>query len=416
MSDDDQASPVQVPAGSATIAAEPRRDLNLAGSHLTLLGTAHVSRASADKVAELLGSGAYDAVAVELCRSRYQALTDPNALARLDLLRVIRQGNAYRVVASLALGAYQQRLADDLGVEPGAEQRRAIELAVARGLPLWLIDREIGVTLRRVAGGLGWWRRLNLFSGILTALVAGGRIAEHDIEHLKEGDVLETAFAELAADRRELYLPLIEERDRYMAARLRQELAQHPPRRVLVVIGAGHLSGLARHLAGPAPADPAAEIAELEQVPPPSPWVGALPWLIVGLILVGFAVGFSRGPELGWALLWDWALITGGLSALGTLIAGGHPLTILSALAAAPLTTLHPALGVGMVTGAVELALRRPQVGDFAGLRKDLADWRGWWRNRVSRVLLVFVLSSLGAATGTYVAGLRILGRLFPGG
>ena len=395
---------------------EPSRDLELAGSHLTLLGTAHVSRASADKVAELLGCGAYDAVAVELCPARYQSLTDPNALAHLDLLGVIRQGRGHMVAANLALGAYQQRLADDLGIEPGAEQRRAIELAAAQGLPLLLIDREIGVTLRRVAASLGWWRRINLFSGILTALVAGGRITEHDIEHLKEGDVLETAFAELAEDRRELYIPLIDERDRYMAARLRQELAQRPPGRVLVVIGAGHLRGLAGYLAGPEPAEPTAEIAGLEQVPPPSRWTRALPWLVVALILAGFGIGFSRGPDLGWAMLGDWALITGGLSALGTLIAGGHPLTILSALAAAPLTTLHPALGVGMVTGAVELALRRPQVGDFARLRRDLADWRGWWRNRVSRVLLVFVLSSLGAATGTYVAGLRILGRLFPGG
>jgi pheromone shutdown-related protein TraB len=414
MSAPDQVSPAQPPTQSATTAVEPRLDLDLAGWRLSLLGTAHVSRASADMVAELLGNGGYDAVAVELCRSRYQALTDPNAMASLDLLGVIRQGRAYMVVASLALGAYQQRLADDLGVVPGAEQRRAIELAAAQGLPLLLIDREIGVTLRRVAGSLGWWRRLNLFSGILTALVAGGRIAEQDIEHLKEGDVLETAFAELAAERRALYLPLIEERDRYMAARLRQELAGRPPGRVLVVIGAGHLSGLAGYLTGPAPADPAAEIADLERVPPPSPWVRALPWLIVGVILAGFAVGFSRGPELGWTLLGDWAIITGGLSALGALIAGGHPLTILSALAAAPLTTLHPALGVGMVTSAVELALRRPQVGDFARLRHDLADWRGWWCNRVSRVLLVFVLSSLGAATGTYVAGARILGRLFP--
>jgi pheromone shutdown-related protein TraB len=416
MPDADPTSPSQPTVQPHATAVEPRLDLDLAGSQLTLLGTAHVSRASADMVTELLSSGGYDAVAVELCSSRYQSLTDPNALARLDLLRVIRQGHAYRVVATLALGAYQQRLADDLGVEPGVEQRRAIELAAAQGLPLLLIDREIGVTLRRVAGGLGWWGRLNLFSGILAAVVTGGRIAEQDIEHLKEGDVLETAFAELAADRRELYVPLIEERDRYMAARLRQTLAGRPPGRVLVVVGAGHLRGLAGYLTGPTPTDPAAEIADLEQVPRPGPWIGALPWLIVGVILAGFAVGFSRGPELGWAMLGDWALITGGLSALGTLIAGGHPLTILSALAAAPLTTLHPALGVGMVTGAVELALRRPQVGDFARLRQDLADWRGWWRNRVSRVLLVFVLSSLGAATGTYVAGLRVLGRLFPGG
>ena len=391
---------------------EPRIDLTLDGWGLTLLGTAHVSRASADKVAELIGTGGYDAVAVELCRSRYQALTDPDALARLDLLAVIRQGRAYMVVANLALAAYQQRLADALGIEPGAEQRLAIELARGHNLPLLLIDREIGLTLRRLARGLGFLRRINLFSGILAAMLTRDPVSPADVEHLKEGDVLETAFAELATGRRDLYAPLIDERDRYMAARLRQELRRLPPGRVLVVIGAGHLRGLAAYLTGPAATEPGAEIAELERVPPPSPWAGVLPWVLVGLILAGFALGFSRAPVLGWAMLSDWALITGGLAALGTLLAGGHPLTAAAALLSAPLTTLHPALGVGMVTGAVELALRRPRVGDFTRLRKDLAHWRGWWRNRASRVLLVFMLSSLGAAMGAYVAGFRIVERL----
>ena len=391
---------------------EPRIDLTLEGWELTLLGTAHVSRASAEEVAELIGTGGYTAVAVELCRSRYQALTDPDALAQLDLLAVIRQGRAYMVVANLALAAYQQRLADELGIEPGAEQRVAIELARGRNLPLLLIDREIGVTLRRVASGLGLWRRIHLFGGILAAMLSGNRVAPEDVEHLKEGDVLETAFAELATDRRDLYGPLIEERDRYMAARLLQELGRLPRGRVLVVIGAGHLRGLAAYLTGPAATKPGAEIAELDRVLPPSPWARVLPWIVVALILGGFGLGFSRGSELGWAMLWDWALITGGLAALGTVLARGHPLTVAAALLSAPLTTLHPALGVGMVTGAVELALRRPRVGDFANLRQDLAHWRGWWRNRVSRVLLAFVLSSLGAAIGTYVAGFRIVERL----
>ncbi len=402
------------PAQTPTATTEPRIDLTLGAWELTLLGTAHVSRASADQVAALIETGSYDAVAVELCPSRLQALTDPNALARLDLLATIRDGRAYLVAANLALAAYQQRLADDLGIEPGAEQRLAIDLARRHDLPLLLIDRDLGVTLRRVAGGLGWWRRLTLFSGMLAAMLTKEKVSAEDVEHLKEGDVLETAFAELAEDRRELYVALIEERDRYMAARLRQELGERPPGRALVVIGAGHLSGLAGHLAEPDPADPATELAALTQVPPPNPWVQRLPWLILALILAGFALGFSRAPDLGWAMVVDWVLITGGLAALGTVIAGGHPLTILSALVGAPLTTLHPALGVGMITGAVELSLRRPRVGDFATLRRDLTGWRGWWRNRVARVLLVFVFSSLGAATGTYVAGARIVARLFP--
>lgn len=393
---------------------EPRIDLTLDGWQLTLLGAAHVSRASADRVADLISSGGYDAVAVELCRSRYQALMDPGALARLDLLAVMRQGHAYMVAANLALAAYQQRLADDLGVAPGAEQRVAIELARGGKLPLLLIDREIGLTLRRAAGRLGLWRRITLFSGILAATVSGERVSQEDVEHLKDGDVLETAFAELATDRRDLFVPLIEERDRYMAARLRQEMRRLAPGRVLVVIGAGHLRGLAANLTRPAAMDPGVELAELERVSAPGAWTRVLPWVLAGLILAGFAVGFSRGPALGWTMLSDWALITGGLAALGTLLARGHPFTVGAALLSAPLTTLHPALGVGMVTGAVELALRRPTVGDFANLRNDLIRWRGWWRNRVSRVLLVFLLSSLGAATGTYVAGLRIIGRLLP--
>ncbi len=391
---------------------EPRIELALDGWDLTLLGTAHVSHASADKVAELISNGGYDVVAVELCRSRHQALTNPDALGRLDLLTVIRQGRAYMVVANLALAAYQQRLADELGIEPGAEQRVAIELARDRNLALLLIDREIGVTLRRLAGGLGLWRRINLFSGILGAMLSGERVSPDDVERLKDGDVLETAFTGLATDRRHLYVPLVEERDRYMAARLRQELGELPPGRALVVVGAGHLRGLAACLTGTAPTAPETVIAELERVPPPGLWARVLPWVLVVLILAGFALGFSRGPELGWEMLADWALITGGLAALGTLLARGHPFTVAAALFSAPLTTLHPALGVGMVTGAVELALRRPKVGDFVSLRRDLVHWRGWWRNRVARVLLVFVLSSLGAATGTYVAGFRIVERL----
>ena len=260
---------------------EPRIDLTLDGWGLTLLGTAHVSQASADKVAELIGGGGYDAVAVELCRSRYQALTNPDALAQLDLVAVIRKGRAYMVVANLALAAYQQRLADELGIEPGAEQRVAIELARSRNLPLLLIDREVGLTLRRLARGLGLWRRINLFSGLLAAMLSDDRVSPDDVEHLKQGDVLETAFAELATDRRDLYAPLIDERDRYMAARLRQELQQLPPGRVLVVIGAGHLRGVAAYLTGAAATEPGARSPNWSGSRRRAPGHGACPgsWL-----------------------------------------------------------------------------------------------------------------------------------------
>jgi pheromone shutdown-related protein TraB len=235
------------------------------------------------------------------------------------------------------------------------------------------------------------------------------------VERLKQGDILETTFSEFAQDRAELYVPLIDERDRYMAAKLRQAAEQHGYRHILAVVGAGHLKGLQGQLAAqqaepPEPAE--ATIATLEQVPPPSRFWRLFPWLIVVLILSAFAYGFTRSPELGWHLVADWVLINGGLSALGAVIAAAHPLTVLGAFCAAPLTSLNPTIGAGMVAGGLELVLRRPSVGDFGKLRQDVKSARGWWRNRVSRVLLVFIFSTLGSAIGTYLAGFRLIDRL----
>ncbi|KAA6184305.1 TraB/GumN family protein [Thiohalocapsa marina] len=392
---------------------EPLLTVEAGGAQVTLLGTAHVSRSSAAKVQELLQQegGGFDAVAVELCPSRYNAIVNPDSLSRMDLFAVIREGRVYMVAASLALSAYQQRLAEQFDIEPGAEQRMAIEQARQHGLPVLLIDRELGITLKRAARNLGWWRRLNLFSGLLAGLLSREQVSEEEIERLKQGDVLETTFAEFAQDRADLYRPLIAERDRYMALRLQQSLGEQPLARVLAVVGAGHMKGLAEQLVRPSAA-PETEIAALEQVPPTSRLWRLLPWVVVAVILGVFVYGFTRSPALGWNLVLDWVLINGSLSALGTILAAAHPLTVVGAFFAAPLTSLNPTIGAGMVAGGIELSLRRPSVGDFGRLRSDLSGLRGWWRNRVSRVLLVFIFSSLGSALGTYVAGFRIVGRL----
>jgi pheromone shutdown-related protein TraB len=390
---------------------EPQCEVVLGETRITLLGTAHVSRISVEQVEQLIGSGDYDAVAVELCRSRYAALMDPKSLAQMDLFSVIRQRRVYMVVANLALAAYQQRLADQFGIEPGAEQRAAVRLARERGLPVLLIDREIGITLRRISASLSWWKRYSLFVGLLAALLTTDEVTEDEVERLKEGDVLETAFAEFAQDRQDLYAPLIDERDRYMAAKIRLEAERNGVKRVLVVVGVGHLKGIARALNAGCD-DCQARLTALEQVPKPSRWPSVLPWLLLLLIIGGLAYGFVQSPALGVDLVVSWVLITGGLCALGTLIAGGHPLTVLAAFLAAPLTTLHPAIGAGMVTGVVELSLRKPSVGDFSSLRGDVATIRGWWRNRVARVFVVFLLSTLGAGIGTYVGGFHIAGKL----
>ena len=398
-------------AQSPTVSPEPQLEVQAGATQVTLLGTAHVSRASAEQVRRLIEGGGYDAVAVELCRARFNAMIDPKSLSQMDLFSVIRQGRVYMVVANLALSAYQQRLADQFGIEPGAEQRTAIRLAQERGLPILLIDREIGVTLKRISGGLRWWKRYGLFVGLLGAMLTSDEVSEEEVERLKEGDVLETAFAEFAASRQDLYVPLIAERDRYMAAKLCQESARTGAGRVLAVVGVGHLKGIQRHLSQ-GQADPASEIAELERIPRPSRWSGLFPWAVLVLVLGGFLYGFLQSPSLGMDLVVAWVVITGGLCALGTLVAGGHPLTVVSGFLAAPLTTLHPAIGAGMVTAAVELSVRKPSVGDFSRLRQDVSTLRGWWHNRVARVFVVFLLSTLGAAAGTYVGGFHIAGRL----
>ncbi|MFZ5533731.1 MAG: TraB/GumN family protein [Pseudomonadota bacterium] len=391
---------------------EPLREITLGSCHITLLGTAHVSRASEEAVRRLIPSGQFDAVAVELCPSRHAALKDPDALARMDLLQVVREGKMGLVAANLALTAYQQRLADQLGVEPGAELRAALEAADGAGLPVVLIDREVGITLRRLTAAVRWWQRPGLIAGLMASLLTREEIAEEDIERLKMGDILHNTFADFADQAEPLYRALIGERDEYMALKLREYAQAHPGQHILAVVGAGHLDGIVRHLETPPSVPPDTALVSLVATPPRSRLGQLLPWMIMILILGGFVVGFVRGPELGWQLVLDWTLTTGGLAAVGALIALAHPVTLIGSFLAAPITTLHPLIGAGMVAVALELWLRKPRVADFATLREDVAHISGWWRNRVAHTFLVFMLVNLGASMGTYVGGFRLFGQL----
>ena len=399
------------PAVQELIADEPHRVLQLGDTEVVVLGTAHVSRASADKVRALIDTGAFDSVAVELCESRQRAMLDPDAVGRMDLFSVMRKGQAPMIAASLALGAYQQRLADQYGIEPGAEMRAAMDGALDNGLPLALIDRDIGLTLRRTYRAVRWWERMGLIGGLFSSVLSREKIDESEIERLKEGDMLESTFSEFAEQSEDLYRTLIEERDHYMAAHLRRLAASPETRCILAVVGAGHLPGIAEqaedHLT-----PPDAILDALDQAPPKARWPKVVPWVVIGIILAGFAIGFSRNPDIGLQMVTDWVLINGGLAALGAIIALAHPLTVLTAALAAPLTSLNPTIGVGFVAAAAELFLRKPRVSDFASLRQDTTTPRGWWRNRVSRVLLVFLLTTLGSAAGTYIGGARIFSHL----
>jgi pheromone shutdown-related protein TraB len=388
---------------------QPHAIVERDGVRYTLLGTAHVSQASVDAVRDAVGSGTFDAVAVELDPQRLQALTDPDALARLDLIQVIRTGKTALFAANLALAAYQRRLAEQLGIEPGAELKRAVLEARQRELPVHLIDRDVGLTFKRASHRLGWWARAKLGGGLLTALFVDEEVGHDEIEKLKQGDMLESSFGEFASDSPELYESVIAERDRYMAARLRE--SHGPAREVLAVVGAGHLHGLARHLREEA-RPPELIREELEALPKKSD----IPWFTIALcvfVLGGFAWGFWRGGlDVGSDLLLQWVLATGVLGAIGCAIAGGHPLSILVAFIASPITPLHPALASGTLSALTEAWLRKPTYADFLALRDDVQHWRGWWRNRVARVLLNFFLTSLGTAIGVWTGGLRMLGKL----
>jgi pheromone shutdown-related protein TraB len=388
---------------------QPHSIVERDGVRYTLLGTAHVSKASVDAVREAVGSGRYDAVAVELDPPRLQALTDPDALAKLNLVQVIRTGRTAMFAANLALAAYQRRLAEQLGIEPGAELKRAVLEARERNLPVHLIDREVGLTFKRASHKLGWWSRAKLGGGLMASLFVDEKVADDDIEKLKQGDLLESSFSEFASDSPELYESVIAERDRYMAARLRE--SHGDAREVLAVVGAGHLHGMTRHLQEEA-RDPATIREELESLPKKSEF----PWFTIALavfVLGGFAWGFYHGGlEVGSDLLLQWVLWTGVLGAIGCAVAGGHPLSILTAFVASPITPLHPALASGTLSALVEAWVRKPTYADFLALRDDVGTIKGWWKNRVARVLLNFFLTSLGTAIGVWTGGAAMLSKL----
>lgn len=406
----DDSLPMARPSNDGDHAGQPVVELERDGVRYTLLGTAHVSKASIDAVNAAIDSGRYDAIAVELDEQRHKALTNPDALAQLDLVKVIRERKVAPFAANLALAAYQRRLAEQLGIEPGAELKAAAVEATNRGLPLQLIDRDVGITFRRILQGLSWWDRMKLIGGLAGGLFASDEVSEDDIERLKEGDMLESSFGEFARDTPSLYATLIDERDQYMAAKLRErtEGARH----VLAVVGAGHLKGMARYLAEERrpPAELTAALVEVRKK-------RNIPWITLTLMVLicgGIAWGwFHGGGDLGKQLLLQWVAWTAGLAALGALLSRGHVLSILTAAVAAPLKPFRPGLPPGMFSALVEVHLRKPAYPDFLALRDDAQTMAGWYRNRVCRVVLVFMLTNIGSMVGVWISGAAILRKLF---
>lgn len=399
-----------IDAGDTLFAGQPVRIVERDGVRYTLLGTAHVSQASVEAVERAIESGRFDAVAVELDAQRLQALTNPDALAKLDLVEVIRKGRVALFAANLALAAYQRRLAEQLEIEPGAELKRAVVMANERNLPVHLIDREVGLTFKRASQRLGFFGKIKLVMGLGAGLFASEEVGEDEIEKLKQGDILEASFGEFASESPALYETIIGERDRYMATRLR-EVHDPAQREVLAVVGAGHLAGLARYLETDTDA-PGPLRESLEDVPKKRnvPWITLA---ILAIVLTGIGVGFYRGGlGVGSELLAVWAMYTGGLAGLGCLLAGSHPLSILTAIVVAPFKPFRLSIPTGAFSALVEARLRKPAYEDFLKLRDDAQSVRGWYRNRVTRVVLTFMLTNLGSMLGLWLTGFQVWGKV----
>ncbi len=362
-----------------------------------LLGTAHVSKESVDEVEALIAEVEPEAIAVELCPTRYEALTAADKWKNLDIFKVIREGKLLMLLGNLALSAYQRRIGKELGVEPGAELMAGVNAAKNRDIEPALIDRNIQTTLRRTWRNVGFFKKLMLLSETLAGVFDSGEDDEvnaETVEALKEKSNLEDAMGEFAKALPEVKGPLIDERDLFMVSKLREIDAKT----VVAVVGAGHVAGMTEHFN--------AEIDReaLEVIPPPSPWGGILKWLIPTIVLMAFGYGIytSEGGSLEEMLL-AWILPNSIAAALMATVAGAKPLSVLVAGVGSPITSLNPLLGVGMVAGFVEAWLRKPTVADCDLIHDDIQSLSGFYRNPFLRVVLVTLASSLGSAMGAWV-------------
>lgn len=362
------------------------------GREIYIVGTAHVSKDSADLVEKTINEYLPENVCVELCQARFASIKNPEAWRETDLFQIIKSGKSYVLMTQLALSSFQKKIADKFGIRPGEEVRRAIELSEAKGIKLELIDRDVKTTIKRAWRTAGFWSLTKLFFSLLFSSFSTKEIQEVDIEQLKSSGALTTLLQDFSE-----YLPgiktaLIDERDRYMAEKIRNV----PGKKVIAIVGAGHVPGILKNFGK------TFDLLDLEIIPPArlsSKIISfSIPALVIGMILWA---SFSSGDtHFSMHLVSYWILITGGLSAIGAAIALAHPLTIFTAFVAAPFTTLHPLLAAGWFAGLSEAYFRQPQVKDLESISEDVLSLRGIWRNGVSRVLLVVCLSNLGSALG----------------
>lgn len=393
-------------AVTATVYGKDVEFLRLRDRDIYLVGTAHISAESVELVHNVIAEVRPDCVCVELDERRYRALSEKSRWEGLDLREVIKHRQLATLLLNFILSSYQRRLGGKLGVMPGSELLEATRTAESLGIPVALCDRDIRITLRRAWSALSLWDKSKLIASALLGLTAEQQLDEAELRRIRQRDVLSELMEELGRVMPPLRRVLIDERDGYLAQKIREA----PGKKVVVVVGAGHVIGMRAALE----AERAIDMHEITRIPEVSTVWKVLGWALPAVIVASIAsIGWKQGASAASDSMMFWVLATGLPAAGATLLAFAHPLTILAAFVAAPFTSISPMIGVGHVTALVQAYINPPRVHEFTSVTEDIAVLALWWRSRLLRVLLVFILSSLGGLVGVWIGGVRILSSLF---
>lgn len=366
-----------------------------------LIGTAHISQESINEVKQYIEEEKPDCVAIELDDGRYESLKNPESWKNLDIIKVLKEKRGWVLLANLVLGSFQKRMGADVGVKPGEEMKAAADKCEELGIKTAMVDRPIQTTLRRAWAKNSFWGKCKLLGVLMSSLFEDEDISSEDIEKLKNTNEMDQMMGELAN-----YLPgvktvLIDERDQYLAS----SIWKTEGKKVIAVLGAGHLPGVEKHLNAFAASTEKPDTEEISQVPPATLAGKLIGWAIpVAIIALIAASAVKGGASAAFDQFIYWWLINGSLSALGAIIALAHPITVVVCFMAAWLTSLCPLIGIGIVAGIVQAWVYKPKVGDLQNMNTDVSSLKGWYKNRLLRVLLVFFLSSVGSSIGTFAA------------
>jgi pheromone shutdown-related protein TraB len=391
-----------------TIMSQTQKVIECNGRKITLIGTAHVSKESVEEVKETIKTLQPDCVAIELDEKRADSIQNSEKYKELDIVNVLRRGEGFLLMANLILSSFQKRMGDNIGVKPGDEMLAAMETAKEMNVPFVMVDRPIQITLKRAWAKNSFWGKMKLLSSLIASAFSNEEVSEEEIEKLKKQNEMDSMMTELAE-----YMPvikevLIDERDKYLASKIWDANGNN----VVAVLGAGHLPGVEAHLLKMAKNEETSDVTTISEIPAKkvsskiAGWI--IPAIVIGVIVSGFIYG---GAKAGSMMLTTWFLWNGIPAAIGSLIALAHPITIIVAFVTAPFTSLCPFVGVGFVTGIVQAVVCKPKVSDMETLQDDIT-LKGFYKNRILRVLLVFILSSLGSSIGTFIGGADIIGQL----